>query len=144
MDSLVERRELVVLRLRADMRGKGPAEAFERLERTLPTIRGRRFYGAFRILPEGEEYFACVERIATDDAERMALEVATLPGGRYMRRRLFDWLKTIESGDLGKQYQEMVRSYPVDPSRPSLEFYRSQKEMQILLPVTSSAVAPAA
>jgi len=47
------------MRVRADMKGKGPSEAMQILESRLPTLRGRKFHGNFRMLPDGEEYYAC-------------------------------------------------------------------------------------
>lgn len=70
-DSFVERPTVQVLRVRADMKGGGPAEAMQRLESKLPSIRGRKFSGTFRILPEGEECFACVEESNSDDPVAM-------------------------------------------------------------------------
>ncbi len=142
MDHYVERPEVVVLRVRADMRGKGPAEAMSRLEAKLPTRTGRRFYGAFRVLPEGEEYFACVERDPTDEPDRMGLEVGAIPGGLYGRRKLLDWEKLIATGDLGRHFQEIIRTHDFDASRPEIEFYRSLTELQILVPVRSRTDTP--
>jgi hypothetical protein len=51
----IELQELPVLRVRADMNGKGPSAAFEFLESKLPTLKGRKFYGTFRFTPNGEE-----------------------------------------------------------------------------------------
>jgi len=139
MDTFVEREEIQVLRVRADMKGSGPAGAMHDLESKLPTIRGRKFYGTFRPLPEGEEYFACVERIAGDDAFRMGVEVGSIPGGLYARRKILDWEQVIAAGKLTSIFEEMVRAYDIDSSRPDIEFYRSMKEMHLLVPALSKA-----
>jgi hypothetical protein len=135
MDSYVERAEIAVLRVLADMKGKGPAEAMQKLESKLPSLKGRKFYGTFRLLPGGEEYFACVERIASDDPRAMAVEVGTIPGGLYVRRKVLDWEQVIASGKLGSIFEEMVRTYRVDPNRPDIEYYRSASELHLLVPV---------
>jgi hypothetical protein len=54
--SYVELQEIPVLRVRANMKGKGPSAAFDLLESELPTIKGRKFYGTFRPTPDGKEY----------------------------------------------------------------------------------------
>ena len=77
----VELQEIPVLRVRADMKGKGPSAAFNLLESKLPTIKGRKFYGTFQPTPDGEEYYACVVRIDSDDPEKMQLETGVIPGG---------------------------------------------------------------
>ena len=137
MDSYVERRDLEVLRVRADMKGKGPGDAFQRLEATLPSLQGRNFYGSIRLLEDGEEYYACVERAPGDDAEKMGLETATLPGGLYVRRKLFDWEKLVAGGKLPEASRDLAESHDIDRSRPELEYYRSHTELHILLPVLS-------
>lgn len=135
MDTYVERSETEVLRVRADMKGSGPAGAMRLLESKLPSLKGRKFYGAFRLLEEGEEYFACVERIAEDDPAGMALDVGMLPGGLYVRRKLNDWEKIIASGKLGDHFEELIRTHEFDATRPEIEYYRSMSEMHLLLPV---------
>jgi hypothetical protein len=140
MDSFVERSEVAVLRVRADMNGSGPAGAMSLLESKLPSLKGRKFYGAFRLLEAGEEYFACVERVEGDDPERMGLEAGTLPGGLYARRKLYDWEQIIASGKLPEYAREFVRGYDIDRSRPELEYYRSMSELHLLVPVLSRKV----
>lgn len=136
MDAYVERAAIEVLRVQADMNGEGPAGAMRALEAKLASLKGRKFYGAFRILEAGEEYFACVERLPGEDPRAMGLELATIPGGLYLRRKVFDWERVIQAGELPAIGREMVRAYPWDRSRPELEFYRSSRELHLLLPVT--------
>jgi hypothetical protein len=135
-ESYVELQEFPVLRVRADMKGDGPSAAFKLLESKLPTLRGRRFYGTFQFTPYGEEYYACVAQIDSDDPDKMQLETGVIPGGLYARRKLPDWEKKISQ--LQRLFQEMAQSNDVDQSRPSLEYYRSQVELQLLLPVRSA------
>jgi hypothetical protein len=131
----VELQEVPVLRVKADMKGKGPSAAFSLLESKLPTLKGRKFYGTFQFTPDGEEYYACVVRIDSDDPEKMQLEPGVLPGGWYVSSKLMDWEKKI--AQLPGLFDEMARTHDVDPKRPSLEFYRSQAELRLFLPVQS-------
>lgn len=140
-DSYVEREEIEVLRVRADMKGKGPAEAMQVLESKLPSLRGRRFYGTFRLLPDGEEYYACVERSPLDSPAALGLEVGTVPGGLYVRRKILDWPKVIAEGKLGSIFKEMVNQYDLDSTRPEIEFYRSVSELHLLVPVRARQTA---
>jgi hypothetical protein len=128
---------LPVLRVRADMKGSGPSAAFHLLESRLPTLKGRKFYGTFRPTPDGEEYYACVVQQDSDDPEKMQLETGVIPGGWFARRRLSDWGPRLS--ELPKIFEEMIRVEDVDPDRPSLEFYRSQTELHLLLPVRGPA-----
>lgn len=144
MDSYVERPEVEVLRVLADMKGKGPPEAMQRLESKLPSLKGRKFYGTFRLLPDGEEYFACVEKRSEDDPQAMGLDTGTIPAGLYVRRKIFDWESVIAQGKLGSIFEEMVRTYPVDRSRPEIEYYRSMTELHLLVPVLGQGTPPEA
>ena len=134
-DSFVERKETPVLRLLADFRGAGPSAAFRSLEAKLPTLRGRHFYGEFRWTPSGPVYHACVERIDTDDPTAMGLEVGSLAGGLYVRRRLDDWPSKISR--LPQIVGELIAANSHDTSRPTLEYYRSRTELDVLLPVST-------
>ena len=134
-ETYVEREDLPVLRVLADWNGGGPAAAMADLESKLPTLKGRKFYGAFRVLPEGEEYFACVARVDSDDPGKTGLGTGVIPGGLYARRKLRDWSKDLSQ--LGRVFKEMIEVVEVDSSRPELEFYRSQEEVLLFVPVLS-------
>ncbi len=142
MDTVVDRPQVDVLRVRADMNGKGPKGAFAVLESKLPTLKGRRFFGTIRAREEGLEYYACVERLATEDAATLGLESATVPGGRYVRRRIWDWAAVVAAGKMEELSQDLARGHVLDPDRPSIEFYRSRKEMHFLLPLAGSDAGP--
>jgi len=43
---------------------------------------------------------------------------------------------------LKRTFERMAREFERDPSRPSVEFYRSQKELVLLFPVKESGRAP--
>lgn len=107
----------------------------QRLEARLRGPRSRRFYGAFRLLREGEEYFACVERTPDDEPATMGLEVAVLPGGLYARRKVHDWERVIAEGSLASIFHEMAKHCDLDLSRPYIEFYRSRTEIHLIVPV---------
>jgi hypothetical protein len=140
-DTYLELEEIPVMRVRAHMKGKGPAEAMQILESKLPSLKGRKFYGTFRMLPGGEEYYACVAQIATDDPKEMQLETGVIPGGIYARRKVLDWEKVINDGRLPAVFTEFARAHDVDHSRPSIEFYRSQDELQLFVPVVSTSTS---
>jgi hypothetical protein len=136
-DTYMELQDISVMRVRADMRGGGPAAAMNLLESRLPSLKGRKFYGAFRMLPGGEEYFACVARVETDDPDKMLLQTGVIPGGKFVRRKIVDWETIIRQGQLPRLTQEFESAHAreADSGRFTLEFYRSQAELQLLLPV---------
>ena len=132
-ESYIELPEIPVLRAKADMKGKGPAAAFSFLESKLPSLKGRKFYGTFRVTPDGEEYYACVARTESEDPGVMGLEGGTIAGGWYARRKLMDWEKKLSL--LPALFMELARAVEVDPSRVSIEYYRSRSELHLLVPV---------
>jgi hypothetical protein len=104
--------------------------AFPALEAKLPTLKNRRFYG----VGVGEQYRACVaiddER---DDPDALPHPRWTIPGGRYVRRRIADW---ESNPDRIKPTFDALRARPdFDPSRPWIEFYRSRRELLVMVPV---------
>lgn len=135
MDTIVERSELPVLRVKADMQGAGPSAAFSTLEATLPSLRGRHFYGSFEELPEGERYYACVERVPSDPPPTAPVEEGRIAGGLYVRRKIEEWEGKLAT--LASHFRELHQTFDPDSSRPSLEFYRSDSELHLLLPVRS-------
>lgn len=53
--------------------------------------------------------------------------------GRYVRERIPDWEKNIPL--IGVTVERLRQRPDYDPSRPSIEYYRSQKELLVLAPV---------
>ena len=111
-------------------------EAFDRLEACLPSLKGRKFYGAML----NGEYRACVALEAQDAPAAMGLETWMIPGGLYARRKLPHWSERLP--EIGKIFGELAAEYPRDPTRPNVEFYRSQKELLLFMAVTSRAAVP--
>jgi hypothetical protein len=103
--------------------------AFRALEATLTTLRGRRFYAAL----VGPEYRACVALRPEDQHTHKSLQRWTIPGGRYARRMIADYHTNIPA--IGDAFAEMRRRPDYDPSRPCVEYYRSQDEVYVMVPV---------
>ena len=107
----------------------GAPAAFEDLERRLDSLRGRRFYGTF----DGERYRACVIPKDAGEPAALGLETWTVPGGRYARRKMVDWAERVHM--IGAEFDAMVAEHPWDETRPSIEFYRSLRELILYLPI---------
>ena len=116
----------------------GAAEAFRQLEARLPGLKRRRFYGTFE--PPNGPYRACVAIEPDDDPRAMGLAEWTIPGGKYGRGKLENWENHIP--EIGRTFERMARECERDPRRPSVEFYRSQKELVLLFPVKEGSRAP--
>jgi hypothetical protein len=112
---------------------QGAGEAFDKLEARLPSLKGRKFYGAML----NGEYRACVAIEAQDAPVAMGLETWAIPGGAYARRKLEGWPERLP--EIGQTFAALAAEYPRDAARPNVEFYRSQKELLLFMAVTSPA-----
>ena len=106
----------------------GPA-AFAALEAPLGSLRGRRFYGTYLT----GEYRACVAIAPADDPHAFGLQTWRIPGGLYERRRMVDWPNHLD--EIERTLDEMAADSEHDTLRPSIEFYRSERELILLQPV---------
>ena len=104
-------------------------EAFRKLEAKLPSLKHRKFYG----VALGDEYRACVAIESGEEASLLPHPTWAIPGGKYVRRRIADWEKNLHL--IGPTFAELRVGYDLDPSRPFIEHYRSQRELLLLLPV---------
>lgn len=122
--------DIDVMCVLADGGPTGASAAFSTLEAPLGSLCGRRFYGAYL----GGEYRACVAIEPGDDPAALGLERWRIPGGRYERRRLTAWRGHAD--EIERTFDEMAEDLEYDPTRPSIEFYRSERELDLLQPVT--------
>jgi hypothetical protein len=111
----------------------GSGEAFTQLESRLASLKGRKFYATFQY--STGQYRACVAIESPDEPKALGLPVWAIPGGRYARRKLDNW--TEHADEIPAVFQRLSEEYrgQVDSDRPSIEFYKSQKELVLLLPV---------
>lgn len=109
----------------------GAAKAFDTLEAPFPSLKGRKFYGTFQ--PPAGPYRACVAIEPGDDTAALGFPTWTIPGGKYSRAKVMNWEKNLP--EIGKSFQRMGEESERDSSRPSIEFYRSQRELVLFLPV---------
>jgi hypothetical protein len=120
-----------VMSVKANGGTKGTKEAFDTLESKLPSLKGRRFYGAYD--PLTGEYRACVEMVQGEDPVSLGFDRWTIPGGTYVTKKLINWNSKIQQ--LPQMFGEMASGQKVDSGRPSVEYYRSQSELVLYLPV---------
>jgi hypothetical protein len=107
----------------------GAPAAFRALEAPLKSLKGRRFYGTFL----AGEYRACVAIQPGDDPAALGLATWRIPGGKFEKRKLMDWQNRLS--EIGATFIAMAREFDADESRPSVEFYRSSRELLLFLPV---------
>lgn len=131
--SLKKLDELKLMYARALSFPDGIQDAWNKLERPLSTLNGRKFYGISRIIDRTIEYRACV--IPLDDSEPLQLgfDTFTIPSGWYATKKLIDWPKYKHIIKI--IFEELSSKYPLDNTRPHIEFYRSQKEVVLMIPI---------
>ena len=112
----------------------GSKGTFDKLEAKLPSLKKRKFYGVLDGTPEHGTYRACVGILDGDNPTALGLETWTIPGGKYARAKIADWEKNLDK--IGPAFDELLKQYTLDPTRPTIEFYRSQEELFLFLPVT--------
>ena len=93
-------------------------------------LEGRETYGYWH--PPDLEYRACSSLEADDDAAALGLLETVVPGGWYRRASL--------DGDdayarIGPTFDELAQDANIDRSRPFLEIYKGQNEVDVLVPV---------
>lgn len=132
--SIVSQPDLELIVCRASDFPSGIKDAWERLESKLASLKGRRFYG-LTFFEEGHlVYYAGLEPV--DDEEIRALGFPTLPlkGGKYARVKLMDW--NDHTDEIGPIFDELMEEYKKDPTGPTVEFYRSQTELHLMIPLS--------
>ena len=109
----------------------GVGEAWSSLESKLPSLRKRKFYGTYN--SDQEVYRACTAITDEKEPEKLGLSTWTIPGGKFVREKVVDYASRVEI--IGETFESMAQEYDMDPHRPGIEFYRSQRETILLLPI---------
>jgi hypothetical protein len=133
---LVERNEVAVIYRPCDDNPEAMGPAWEELEAAVG-LRGRKFFGTFD--RSTGEYRVCAELADHDDPETLGLQVATLPGGWYLRLRLEGEPPGIFER-IGPSFDTLTSQADADSTRPSIEFYRRRNVIDLLLPVRKHPV----
>ena len=109
------------------------SKAFDRLERALGDIKGRKFYGYYA--PDEREYRACVAMREGDDPAAKGFTRDTLPGGTYLRARLKGEPPQLYAR-IGPAFDDMGNANETkDFMRPWIEFYRARDEVDLFVPI---------
>lgn len=113
---------------------------FDDLEKRVGSLRGRRFYGLFREVDGGEEYICCTRIEPGDKPEELGLSMVSIRAGRYDRELLMDWSSKWDGRNiegLPEMFETMMRrnGEDVDTGSYAVEYYRSQKELYLMLPL---------
>lgn len=114
------------------------AEAFRKVEEALKwKLKGRKFYG---VVDQAGEYKSSVAIEEGDNLPDLGLETYTIPGGKYLREKIKDWEKHIK--EIKIEFDKLIKKAGknLDKSRPYIEFYRSQSELFIYVPIKTPRI----
>lgn len=130
---IVDLPEIKIMYVLSSQGVQGSKEAFDRLESKLPTLKGRKFYGLVFGAPPNDKYWAGVVLTDGDSPKELGFEIGVIPGGKYVQERVNNW--HVSTRLIGETFQKLSKQYEVDFSRPSVEFYRSMRDMLVRLPI---------
>src|SRR5262245_57105437 len=130
---IVEREDVRMMFKRTADEQEAITRAWAELEAAVGPLTGRKFFGTFD--PSTREYRVCVQWRDGDDAAALGLEDGTLARGRYARQRLEGEPPALY-GLIKPGFDRLATRPDLDPSRPSIEFYRRRDVIDLLLPVS--------
>lgn len=112
---------------------KSSGKAFSLLESKFDSLKGRKFYGLLYGNADTGTYRAC----ALDDGYKLKdtqkLKKWIIPGGKYATEKIIEWTK--HTNLIAEVFKQLSHSNDIDSSRPQIEFYKSQKELIVMIPI---------
>jgi hypothetical protein len=119
--------------VRADEFPSGLKTAWDTLESKLSSLKGRKFYGASRYEGSQMVYFAGVVPVNDEEVTELGLPTISIKGGKYARVKLLDW--PDHTKEIGPLVDALMQEFPMAPNGWVLEYYRSQSELHLLVPL---------
>ena len=111
----------------------GIRDAWTKLESKLASLKGRKFYGLTFMENSHLVYYAGLKPLNKGEAAALGFPILTLKGGKYARVKLMDW--NNHADQIGEIFNQLMETYKKDPDGPTVEFYRSQSELQLMIPL---------
>ena len=131
--TVVQQPDVQLVVCRATEFPAGIRESWEQLESRLNSLRGRKFYGLTFFEDGHLVYYAGLQPLDENEIASLGFPVMTLKGGEYARVKLMDW--NDHADEIGPIFDELMEQYPKDPDGPTVEFYRSQTELHLMIPL---------
>jgi hypothetical protein len=129
MEAIIDPVTVMYVEAKGGLSGVG--KAWSELESNLPSLKGRKMYGAY--YGQDKVYRACVAIINDEEPKALGLPTWTIPGGKFAREKIENFASRVEI--IGETFESMEHEYKRDPNRWYIEFYRSQNEVILLLPI---------
>lgn len=122
-------RQLAVVR--AETFPDGIGAAWKDLESRLASLKGRRFYGVTELHQGSLVYYAGLEPKDGDEVVALGLPTMEVPGGRYARVKLMDWME--KSSEIPGIFGQLFRDHETHPLNIAVEYYRSNSEVHLMV-----------
>jgi hypothetical protein len=134
--AMVDQADTKLIVCRATEFPAGIKDSWERLESKLASLKGRKFYG-LTYFRDGELiYYAGLESLDENEVASLGYPTIMLKGGKYSRVKLMDWNRHAD--EIGGIFEELMEEYQKDPDGPTVEFYRSQSELHLMIPISDN------
>ena len=131
--TIIDQPEIELIVCRASEFPAGIKDAWERLESKLASIKGRKFYGLTYFEDGQLAYYAGLQPLDSDEVNALGFPTLMLKGGTYVRVKLLDW--NNHADEIGPIFDELMEEYKKDPSGPTVELYRNQSELHLMIPI---------
>lgn len=129
---------LTLMYIKAESFPDGITAAWDKLDKALPSMKGRKFYGAAKMIDGKMEYRASVVPLNENEHKSLGMEIFTIPAGNYAAKKLHNWQSNIPQ--IREIFTELNEKYKANPALYNLEYYESEKELIIMLPIVDSEV----
>lgn len=133
MDRIVQVQTFELLYVEADSFPDGIQYAWNTLEKKLGSLKGRKFYGASWMEGEKIRYIAGVIPVSSAEKEILRLPIIKIEGGTFITRKIEKWHERID--EIGRIFDMLAGLYPLRKGVPFLEYYRSNKELILMVPI---------
>ncbi len=116
---------------------EGIMEAFTTLEKMLPTINGRIFYGISYKNKDGSiGYKAAVAESFEGEGEKYNCETFIITRGEYLTETIMNWRNNIPA--IGSAFQMLLSDPRLDNSFPCVEWYKSDVEVMCMVRINAT------
>lgn len=140
MEKYILKEDMRVMCVGAKSFPDGIMDAFITLEKILPDISGRIFYGISYLNEHGDIiYKAAVAESFDGEAEKHGCEQFIITKGEYMTETILNWREEIES--IGAAFETLLTTPQLDCNFPCVEWYKSDKEVLCMVRIKENEVA---
>lgn len=130
--------ELKLIYLKAESFPEGITAVWDKLDKTLPSLKGRKFYGAAKMIGGKMEYRACVVPLDENEHKALGMDAFTIPPGTYAAKKLPDWQSHIP--EIRNIFAELNSKFEANTELYNLEFYKSSSELIVMLPILDKEI----